>query len=102
MSVARGTTPTFIFDFTGQDVDFTEASGVYVTFAAKGKTITKSGDDLTVLQKQISVTLSQRDTLQLDTSSMEAQVNWTYPGGRRACSDVKAVPIGRNLLLREV
>ena len=58
MSVPRYTTPTFTLTFTEQGLDLTQATGVYVTFKQALFETTKTGDDLEVEAKKISVTVS--------------------------------------------
>lgn len=97
MSIPAGTTPTFVLTF--EDVDLTEAAHIYATFrGGSGETITKENDDLTITETTISVYLSQEETLMLSRGSMDIQVNWTYPDGSRAASEIARYALTRNLL----
>lgn len=97
--VARGTTPTFVLSFTEQDLNLTQADNVYVTFASAGWTLTKTGEDLNVEEKQISIWLSQEETLSF-CDMIEIQANWTS-GDNRAASEVVEYSLSKQLL-REV
>ena len=101
MAVTQYTTPTFTLTFTEEELDLTQANNVYVTFESPGACLTKSGDDLTVEEKQITVRLSQEETGRLG-STTQLQVNWTLPNGVRAASTIETVEIDRNLLRRVI
>lgn len=102
MSVPRGTTPTFQLIFTKEGLDLTEAHNVYVTFKSGVYTITKSGEDLTVGEKNIGVYLEQDETLKFSTPYIEIQANWTTVTGNRAASEVVEYPISKQLLLKVI
>lgn len=102
MAVSKGTTPTVICVFNEPDLDLTLANNVYVTFTSNLRTVTKSGEDLTVEPNRIIVSLSQADTLSFQIDDVEIQANWTYDGRRRACSTIEKIDVTRNLLMREV
>ena len=101
MSVPQYTTPTFTLTFGDELLDLTEASNVYVTFRSRGCTITKSGQDLTVEEKTISVFLSQEETGMFLPGIVEIQANWTI-GENRAASNIVATTISEQLLRRVV
>lgn len=98
--VVRATTPTFIFQ-TANNVDLTLASEVHVTFDSYGVKLDKTGEDLDVEAKQVSVYLHQEDTLKFRPGMCEAMINWKYPDGNRGSSDpdypIKFV-VNKNLL----
>lgn len=104
----RGTTPTFTFTIKSQTLDLTEAENVYVTIRQGGKEITKTGEDLEVAQKVVSVFLSQEESLSLVESPADVQVNWTYLDPldgvtvRRAATVVKTINITKQLLKRVI
>ena len=95
MSIARGVTPTFVLTF--EDVDLTEADSVYVTFSFNGKTLTKTGEALVVEAQQISVFLTQKETLRFPVGIIEIQTNWMIDG-KRYVSDIAPYQITRQLL----
>ena len=102
MSIPRGTTPTFTLTFSDEDLDLTEAANVYVTFETGNYSLTKTGEDLTVEAKKITVLLSQAETLKFINKTVDIQANWTTPTGLRAASEVKPYEISKQLLRKVV
>lgn len=104
----RGTTPTFTFTIKNQDIDLSAAQNVYVTLAQGSKLIEKTGTDLEIETRTVSVFLTQKESLQLlEGSNCEVQINWTYldldgTTVRRAATKVKSIPISKQLLRREI
>lgn len=98
MSVARGTTPTYILTFTEQSLDLTEANHVYVTFRKGAKILTKTGTDIEVYPKRVEIYLNQKETLAFSQGEVKVQVNWTLAQGRRAASVVKTIDLSEQLL----
>lgn len=98
MSVARGTTPTYILTFRDEGLDLTTANNVYVTFKKGAKIITKTGQDIEVAPKQVGVYLNQKETLSLSEGDVKVQVNWTTGSGRRAASVVAVTNLSEQLL----
>lgn len=99
--IPRGTTPTFTLTFDDEDLDFTQARNIYVTFKG-GKNIEKTGTDLEVTEKTVSVRLSQAETLALSKGLCEIQVNWTFADGSRAASEIVGYNFSENLVNRVV
>lgn len=93
----RYTTPTVTLTLPNE-VDLTTADNVYVTFAKQDGVITKTGEDLTVSAHQVEVALTQRETATFKGARVAIQVNWTYSGGQRACSNIAFAEVGENLL----
>lgn len=102
MGVPRGSTPTFVLTFNDEQLDLTAANHVYVTFRRMSKILTKTGEDIEVLPKQIKVYLSQRETLYFSTGGVSVQANWTSAGGKRASSRVAVVELSEQLLEKVV
>lgn len=102
MSTPRGTTPTFTFTFSS-DVNLSIASNVYVTFKSQNGTVllTKSGEELTISDNIVSVSLTQKETLSF-YDTVKIQVNWTYPNGKRASSEIETFNFSEQLLNKEV
>lgn len=98
MSVARGTTPTYILTFTEESLDLTEANNVYVTFRKGAKVLTKTGNDIDVYPKRVEIYLNQKETLAFSQGEVKVQVNWTLAQGRRAASAVKTIDLSEQLL----
>jgi hypothetical protein len=101
MGVAQFTTPTFVLTFAEQDLDLTQADHVYVTFKSLVNKITKSGDDLIVSEKSISVFLSQEETANFRVGTLYIQANWTIQG-KRASSDIASYEITDQLLKKVI
>lgn len=104
----RGTTPTFTFTIRSSDIDLTEAQSIFVTLVQGVKMIEKTGDDLEVTARTVSVWLTQEESLGLsEGSNCEVQINWTYldQGSqtvRRAATRVKSIPISKQLMRRVI
>ena len=101
MAAAIGTTPTFVLTFEDEELDLTQMANVYVTFQSGGRTITKTGEDLTIEPKEISVWLSQEETLAFSEKVL-VQANWTMNGGMRAASDIVTYSMSDQLLRKVV
>ena len=101
MGAARGTTPTFVLTFTEQSLDLTTAANVYVTFTSGANTLTKTGEDLDVQAKQISIYLSQEETLAF-ADTVRIQANWTTATGSRAASEIVTYVMSDQLLRKVV
>ena len=98
MSTARATTPTFRHTFTEESLDLTLANHVYVTYRQGSKALTKTGNDIEVEPKAVTVYLTQKETLMFRAGTVEAQINWTGVNGRRAASKIKGIELEENLL----
>lgn len=106
--MVRGTTPTYILKLKNKcdhddPIDLSIAEDVYVTFSNKQYQIllTKSGEDLSVVDNSIEVFLTQEETLSIPKGEFYIQVNWTYNDNgvrKRACSVIKEIPSRRNLI----
>ena len=102
----KGITPTIILSLPESSA-ILQASHVYVTIADKCKSITKQDDELTIEADteheatNISVFLTQSETLAFHKGSVMVQVNWTYQEGgisKRACSTIGKITFAENLL----
>lgn len=93
----KGTTPTFIFTFS--DFDPTTADDVILTFSQdKRKPLVEIGkDDMTIESNQISVWLSQEETLAFPMGRIFCQFNFSFEDGQRVASTIKDVEFNRNL-----
>ena len=97
MPIARGTTPAFVLRFP-EKIDMADVREVYVTFKHGNVKVTKSGSDIQVTHGEISVRLSQSETLLLGCGTIEIQVNWTFGSGLRAASSIATCEFTRQLL----
>ena len=92
----RGTTPTHIFK---TKVDLTEATEMFITYEQDGETVVeKSIEDITIEPEQLTVTLSQTDTLAFSTlGEVEIQCRVKMPAGEVLASQIIKQPVGRIL-----
>ena len=97
MGVPLYTTPTFTLTFTEKDLDLTQAENVYVTFRSGAVFLTKTGENLTVDEKTISVDLTQEETASFVMGVVEIQANWTQ-GNKRIASEVATYDMTKQLL----
>jgi len=81
----QGTTPTLVLTLDDANLD---GCTCYVTIKSGSKLVTKSGTDLDVSGNQISVMLSQDDTLGMTPGSVEIQARWIDSNGNAMASDV--------------
>ena len=102
MGVPQWTTPTFVLTFTEETLDLTAASAVYVTMKTGNGTVTKTGDDITVAAKTISVYLTQYETGSMGEGTVQIQANWLDANGNRFASDIASVSITQQLLNRVI
>ena len=99
MATPRGTTPTLFLTFDEDpELDLLQAVSWYVTLSDGRGKVTKTGDALTVSEKEIDVTLSQEDTLKLKVGRAEIQANWVYANGLRGGSEISYVMLSKQLL----
>lgn len=98
--MTRGTTPTFTLTFP-EDVDFSVASKIVVTFADMGGKVLMNITDVEAYDNIIEVFLTQEESLSLPLSKIQIQANWTYDDlgvEKRACSDIAYISVCKNLL----
>ena len=99
--MVRATTPTLVLTLS-IDIDLTEAENVYFTMTQGYYKICKDKSGLSIQGNEVRVPLTQPETLPLYEGGATLQLNWTYPGGLRACSEIVTLQIGDNLLRRIV
>ena len=81
----RGSTPTNTFTVA---IDLTAAT-IYVTYSQHGRVVfEKTGSDLTVTATTISCTLSQAETLALETGEVCIQIRYVMPDGTADASNI--------------
>ena len=103
----RATTPTLTLTISGDSVDLTAATNVYVTIAQGINEITLTDDALTLTENTVSCFLTQEQALTLaGNSPAKIQVNWTYTDSdedvKRAATKVVTIQIGEQLLKRVI
>lgn len=95
--MVQATTPTFVLTLP-ETVDLTEPSHFYFTLRQGHVRIEKADSDLVIDGQNISVYLSQAETLTLTPGIVKLQLNWTYANGSRAASEIVSVNVSENLL----
>lgn len=102
-----GTTPTFTLKLKrSYNIDLSQST-VYVTLKQGQTTITKSGQQITLIDgKTVQFTLSQTESLSLVLDkSVEVQLNWTYNDNgvlKRAATKVIKLDLEKQLLKQEL
>jgi len=81
----RGSTPTNVFLV---DLDLTAAT-VFVSYEQGGKVIIeKTGTDLTVTDEDITLTLTQEETLRFSPGEVLIQIRYVMPNGTADASNI--------------
>lgn len=80
MAIARGTTPTHIFN---TDVDLSNAVAIYVTYKQANTIVAeKNINEMTVTPESIVLTLTQEDTLNfMPMRNVLIQIRAKFPDG---------------------
>ena len=90
----RGSTPVNVFDV---DVDLTGAT-IYITYRQNGvNIIEKTGQDISVTSKDLTVSLSQEETLTFTEGVVEIQIRYVFPDGSADASNIMRVSAERIL-----
>lgn len=95
--MVQATTPTFVLTLPNT-VDLSIAQNIYFSIEQGQVKMMKTGTDLSVDGQNVSVYFSQAETLQFKEGNALIQLNWTYPDGSRACTFIKSIPVGKNLI----
>ena len=95
--MVQATTPTFILTLPNT-VDLSLAESVWFSIKQNSTIVNKTGDSLVIEGQTVSVYLTQEETVQFYNGTAKLQLNWTYPDGSRACSNIVSVPVGDNLI----
>lgn len=81
----RGSTPTNTFDV---DVDLQSAT-VFVSYEQDGVIVLeKTGEDLTVTDKVITLTMTQEETLMFHPGKVLIQIRYVFPNGSADASEI--------------
>lgn len=101
--IQRGTTATNLFNV---DADLTDASEIYVSYAQSGRVMiekTLSDGVSVVSDEEISVALSQADTLTLNEHfPVKIQIRAKFPSGSAIASVVITTDVGEILKEGEI
>lgn len=95
--MTQATTPTFILTLPGT-VDLSGIQSMFFNLEQGTTRLRKTGNELTINGNEVSVYLTQEDTLKFNKGQASLQLNWTYPDGSRACTTIISVPVDPNLL----
>jgi hypothetical protein len=93
--MVQATTPTIIMDLP-ETVDLTQAQTIVFSLVQGSTNIKKTITDAEA--HKVSVFLSQTETLGLFSGTAQVQLNWTYPDGNRACTNIVNINVTPNLL----
>lgn len=101
------TTPEFTFVIKDDGADLTDAENIYVTFKQNHSQLTKTGEDLTIVdRKTIQASLSQEESMYFVPGPVSIQINWTFLDEnnklQRVSTGIKQVQITQNLLPRVI
>ena len=81
----RGTTPANTFNV---NVDLREAR-IYISYYQRGRVIVeKTGDDLFVIESQITTELTQEETLRFKAGPVRIQIRYVMPDGTADASNI--------------
>lgn len=94
--MVQATTPTFLLTLPSS-VDLSLIHKMLFTIEQGSTEICKSSDDLDISGQVVSVYLSQEETLKFKKGPAKLQLNWTYPDGKRACSNIVTIDVSPNL-----
>ena len=88
----RGTTPTHKFKVP---IDLRSAVKVYITYKQGNQVkVEKTKDDMEITEDQITLQLTQEDTLAFSTiGDVEIQCRARYADGAAPASNIKKVPV---------
>jgi len=90
----RGSTPVNVFDV---DIDLTGAT-IFITYRQNGvNIIEKTGQDIAVTSKDLTVSLSQEETLIFTEGVVEIQIRYVFPNGQADASNIMRVSAERIL-----
>lgn len=82
----RGTTPIHVFMV---DYDLTEAEVIYVSYSQRNNVlIEKSIEDITIEPDRLIISMTQEETLRLDSSMCEIQIRAKMPDGLALASNI--------------
>jgi len=95
----RGTTPTIKINIKG--VPMYAVLDWYVTISQECTEITKTGDDITIDNTVLSITLSQKETMRFRPGEVEIQIRAKTVDGVYIASEICTADIGR-ILFNEV
>lgn len=96
--MVQATTPTFILTLP-DDIEMDTIEHFKFSLVQESVQLDKDETDLVIDDHDIYVYLSQEETLMFKPGRARIQLNWTYDGGARACSEIMSINVSENLLL---
>lgn len=91
----RGTTPTIVITVTGCDMGLFDR--VYIAIQQNGNTIVKKMEDVRIEGNTVTLTLTQEETLSLQTGDVQIQMRARTGDGTAVASEIRTVPVDRIL-----
>ena len=91
----QGTTPTIVINVNNIDVNTLKS--IYVTFEQTGFILTKSMNDIDIIDDQIQIRLSQEETLQFERGKCNVQLRAITNDGNAIASTIVSTNIYRIL-----
>ena len=95
----RGTTPTLVIDIKG--IDMSTIATWYVTIAQDSVQITKTGEDITIEGTQLSIPLTQVETMKFKSGEVSVQIRAKTTEDVVIASGIKTIDVDR-ILYNEV
>lgn len=96
--MVQATTPTFLLTLPST-VDLSLINTMMFTLEQGSLEIDKTGSDLEISGQVVSVYLTQEETMKFKKGPARLQLNWTYPDGKRACSNIVTIDVSPNLFM---
>lgn len=97
LNTMQGLTPTIIVRVP-ETIDLTEAASHYVSFMQGNLLRLKKTDGFEVTAHEVSIYLTQEETLLFRPGTASMQVNWVYSTGQRGATKWLGLHIDANQL----
>lgn len=98
--IIRGTTPTLTLSFDDSGIDLTTLKSIYITISQVGKILTKTNKDegMEISPTEISIFLSQEETLFFHQGEAEVQFRALTEGGEAIATEAYTIKFQKVLL----
>ena len=103
MAIIRGTTPTLVFKIKNEDMNLNNVAEIWVTLKTKAgtqskeKTYDRNNVTIDAQNSEISLSLSQEDTLYFEDTNMLIQVRLRMNNSKAYASAIIKTSIGQIL-----
>ena len=103
MAIIRGTTPTLVFKIKNENMDLDDVAEIWITLKTKAGTRSKEKtydiDDVTIDAQsgEVTLSLSQEDTLYFEDTNMLIQIRLRMDSGMAYASSIIKTSIGQIL-----